>query len=567
MSELLSLVLPVKSTSLVAIGILAVAIVGLWWYILPKPIPGSIPYNKYASRRVLGDVPELLAHTAVSRNPFTFIIEQIHNLDSPIIQLFLKPMKRPIVIISEPRETEDILLRRTKEFDRGYFFKDVFDANIPYHHLVLDTNEQFKAQRRFISDAMSPTFLREVGAPHIHEAVNNLIKLWRLKTRLAEGRPFRASVDIKHAIFDAIWVIAIGENANGVNTQLDFLSGQPSSATFDVKDNAVVFPEAQNPGIFDAICRICEAFEQILSSPFPQLHHKILKLFPNLRKAYSLKDEAITRMLEQSRKRFAQPEKQKKTSALDYFLHRDNERAVKIGNHLSEPVIRDELLGFLEAGHETTSTSLAWIMKFLAAYPNNQMKLRNAIQAAFPGSKNPAPEEILNANIPYLDAFIEESMRVGQTAVSVSRRALVDTTVLGHPIPAGTEVYMMFNGPGYLKPPFAIADAARESQDRERDAKKFTNWNIETLGEFEPDRWIDPVSGEYDPRAGPLHIFGMGIRGCWGKKLAYVEMRITITLLMLNFSFGDLPRELADFEGQVFMTHEPRRCYVNLAEL
>ncbi|RDW62238.1 hypothetical protein BP6252_11671 [Coleophoma cylindrospora] len=567
MSELLSSVWPVKSVSLLAVVVLSVAIVGLWWYILPKPISGSIPYNKYASRRVLGDVPELLTHVAVSRNPFTFIIEEIHKHDSPIIQLFIKPMKRPIVIISEPRETEDILLRRGKEFDRGYFFKDIFQGNIPYHHLVQDTNEQFKAQRKFINDAMSPTFLREVGAPRIHEAVNNLINLWRLKTRLAEGRPFRANVDLKHAIFDAIWVIAIGENANGVNNQLDFLSGLPSSTTFDVKDSAVVFPEAQNPGIFDAVCRMCEAFETIVGSPFPQLHHKILKLFPGLRKAYSLKDEAITRMLEQSRKRFAQAEKQKKTSALDYFLHRDDERAVKIGNHLSEPVIRDELFGFLEAGHETTSTSLAWIMKFFATYPNNQTKLRNAIQAAFPDTKNPTPEEILNANIPYLDAFIEESMRVGQTALGVTRRAIVNTTVLGHPIPAGTEVYMMFNGPGYVNPPFTIADTARESQNRERDPKKFNNWNIETLGEFEPDRWIDPVSGEYDPRAGPMHIFGLGVRGCWGKKLAYVEMRVTITLLMLNFSFGDLPRELADFEGQVFLTHEPRRCHVKLTEL
>jgi len=102
-----------------------------------------------------------------------------------------------------------------------------------------------------------------------------------------------------------------------------------------------------------------QAIESIVSSPIPQLHHRILKCFPLLRGAYATKDKAIDDMLQLSRQRFQKSEKQIRLSALDYFLHRDDQRAEKIGDHLSEAVIRDELFGFLQA----VSSPSMWFRK------------------------------------------------------------------------------------------------------------------------------------------------------------------------------------------------------------
>jgi hypothetical protein len=591
MSQFLSQIVDTSSMAFRATLILffVVVLISIYWYLLPKPIPGDIPYDKVSRRRLLGDLPDLLKNIAVTRNPFDFLTERVQQIQSPIIQIWMKPFSRPIVVISDPRETEDILLRRTKEFDRGQFFKDIFNDNVPYHHIVLPTNEQFKAQRTFIRDAMSPVFLRDVGVPRVHEAAIDLVKLWHLKARIANGRAFKGFPDIKHAVFDAIWAIAIGEQAGGVNTQTAYLSGRQPSLDLNNGPDTVEFPEAPTPPIVGAIDLMIDAIEKVAPSPIPQPYHKFLKLFPTLRGAYATKDKAIDYMLEVSRQRFAGSEKQTKTSALDYYLHRNDQRAEKIGDHLPEKIIRDELLGFLQAvssslcpfslrgkfkklthteqGHETTSTTIAWIVKYLAVYPACQEKLRTALREAFPTTKAPSADAIMQSKIPYLDAFLEECMRLCNTAPAATRTAVVDTEILGHFIPAGTEVYMLFTGPGYLRPALRIPESARSQRVQEHKEKKNGSWDNETCGDFDPERWIETETGEFNPQAGPMHGFSMGIRGCWGRKLAYIEMRIMITFLMLSFEFAGVPEELAGFEQHVRLTNEPRTCYVRLKEL
>jgi hypothetical protein len=349
MSQLLSQIVDTGSMAFRGTLILfcVIVLISIYWYLLPKPIPGDIPYDKVSRRRLLGDLPDLLKNIAVSQSPFDFLNQRVLQIQSPIIQVWMKPFSRPIVVISDPRETEDILLRRTKEFDRGEFFKDIFNDCIGYHHIVLPTNEQFKAQRAFNKDAMSPVFLRDVGAPRVHEAAIDLIKLWHLKARVANGRAFKAHLDIKHAVFDAIWAIAIGEHAGGVNTQTTYLSERQSSLDLNSGLDTVDFPQAPPPPIEGAIDLMIGAIEKVAPSPIPQPYHKFLKLFPTLRGAYATKDKAIDYMLEVSRQRFAGSEKQTKTSALDYYLHRNDQRAEKIGDRLPEKVIRGELLGFL----------------------------------------------------------------------------------------------------------------------------------------------------------------------------------------------------------------------------
>jgi hypothetical protein len=80
---------------------------------LPKPIPG-IPYNEAAAKHVLGDVPAHLEALAKSGNMLDWMIGQLVKHNEPIIQLFLRPLGRPFVIISDFRETQDICVRRSR---------------------------------------------------------------------------------------------------------------------------------------------------------------------------------------------------------------------------------------------------------------------------------------------------------------------------------------------------------------------------------------------------------------------------------------------------------------------
>ncbi len=62
-------------------------------------------------------------------------------------------------------------------------------------------------------------------------------------------------------------------------------------------------------------------------------------------------------------------------------------------------------------GHDSTSQTLSWWVKIMAANPGPQAQLRAALRAAFPDTKTPTAAQILDTDVPYLDAVVEETMR------------------------------------------------------------------------------------------------------------------------------------------------------------
>ena len=105
------------------------------------------------------------------------------------------------------------------------------------------------------------------------------------------------------------------------------------------------------------------------------------------------------------------------------------------------PAIRDELFGFLIAGHETSSNTLLWGLKLLTMHQEVQDKLRSSLRGD--AGELPSVDEIVQSNIPYLDATIEEIHRLGGVASGNSRVALCDTQILGYHIPKGTDIIMV----------------------------------------------------------------------------------------------------------------------------
>ena len=135
---------------------------------LPHPIPG-IPYNKDAARSILGDVPEFLKYVKDNHGQaMEWWFQQVAKHDSPIVQLFLRPLGRPIVVVADYREAMDVLLRRHKEFDRSTIFEDVFGGVLRYHHIGQKTSEKVKAQKRLLADTMMPSFLNEASPRHLN---------------------------------------------------------------------------------------------------------------------------------------------------------------------------------------------------------------------------------------------------------------------------------------------------------------------------------------------------------------------------------------------------------------
>ena len=134
--------------------------------LLPRPIPG-IPYNKKASKRVLGDLLDLIN----APNDREWMVNQGIALNSPIYQIFLGPTSKPTVLISDWSEIVDITMRRFKEFDRSQLNIDGFNTVVSGSQVAMHSDDpRFKRNRELVRDLMSPSFLNNVSShsiPHI----------------------------------------------------------------------------------------------------------------------------------------------------------------------------------------------------------------------------------------------------------------------------------------------------------------------------------------------------------------------------------------------------------------
>lgn len=174
--------------------------------------------------------------------------------------------------------------------------------------------------------------------------------------------------------------------------------------------------------------------------------------------------------------------------------------------------------------------------------------------------------------MPYLDAVIEEITRCSQTASIVVRKAVHDTQLLGYHIPKGMNVYFLANGPGYIGPVDQndeISESVRSLTSRGSKDRAIPNWDPADVFEFRPDRCIKENNEglqSFNNQAGPVMQFDAGIRGCFGRKLAYLEIRTVLVLLIWTFELLPVPEKLGTYKAFDSLTHKAKACYLILKE-
>jgi Cytochrome P450 len=375
---------------------------------------------------------------------------------------------------------------------------------------------------------MSPSFLEGVVGPSIHTSTCQLIELWRERSRLAQERPFQADKDIIRNLVDVIIKATFGFEVNAVITQTKVVVGLSSIHLPADVDTPVEFPEAEDPKAYTSVRDLVDSLHIAQNSPFPKQHLTFaLKFYPYLVAARRWNEDMMGKRLQVAWDKFsanADQDDQVK-SAVDLLVQREAQMAKRQNRNVQYDtrVIRDELFGFFSAGHETTSTTICWAVKFLTKHQDVQRKLRSALRYAHKRAIKegdlPTSAEIARTEVPYLDAFIEENHRLGQAIPTVIRMATRNTVILGHHVPKGTDVFMLMNGPSYQSPALHVPESVRSTTCQ--DSKdKFGVWEDSEIGKFQPERWLvqDKNGGvKFNPFAGPAIPYGLGLRGCFGK--------------------------------------------------
>ena len=144
---------------------------------LPKPIPG-IPYDERAAKNLFGNLPETISYIKQNGVVMPWLTGQNAKHHAPLVQFFGLPFSKPTLILSDFQESQDILLRRTKDFDRASRSIESFQGSMPNHHLSMKSADpRFKGNKELVRDLMSPGFLADVrpslSSPSIVAMIEN----------------------------------------------------------------------------------------------------------------------------------------------------------------------------------------------------------------------------------------------------------------------------------------------------------------------------------------------------------------------------------------------------------
>lgn len=317
---------------------------------LPKPIPG-IPYKPASARSILGDLPALVAQVKEG-DLRSFFAGMTTQLDSPIVQFFGRPFGKPTLIISDFRTSQDILLRRTKEFDRPFSQIETLRGVIRNHHIsMLTSDPQFRKNRALVKDLMTPNFLHAVNAPEIWRNAVHFVGLWKWKARVADGRPFEAAEDVQHMTFDIIKNVAVGRDGRTMmewyfdQLRAEFDKDETTTTTKDGssedRDTAFPFPKPPRDETLEAQHRMNKALTPGMAVPM-RIFHAINNRRPYMREAYACKEKMLRRQVQLAVERHEAGEPL--DSALDFMIRREMGAAQKEGRApvFDSPAMFDE---------------------------------------------------------------------------------------------------------------------------------------------------------------------------------------------------------------------------------
>ncbi|KAI2620856.1 cytochrome P450 [Xylaria nigripes] len=561
----------------VALGTIFLSLYGLYQWLLPRPIPG-IAYNPKAVQSLLGDAPAMVKEVSLTHEFSVWCAKQVKQMNSPICQVFARPFSRPWVLLADFRESKDILTRRTKEFDKSSYLSEGM-ACMGSFHGIYPTGDKFRSNRQLIQDLMTTSFLHNHMGPAIYAKGSELMHLWEMKIALAQGRPFDAKQDFEHLSLDVMIQFAFGKNwvQTALSQQVDTIRTLgPSDVKIGTLDQPVIFPSGPIADFLHSVYGAARIVGKTVNALLPKLQTWWWSKQSWYNKVFDDKEKTMKESIATGINNLYSGHIE---TSIEHMLMREAARAEKEGREpdFDSRVIQDEAFGHIVGGHHTTSGAMMWLAKYLSDLPRVQTKLRSALYEILTAARQENRlftfDEIRQAKIPYLDAVIEEMVRVN--AVPVSREAMCDTQILGYPIKKGTQVFFMSNGPGFFSPPFAVDDLKRT--EASRTAKLNASWDgNRDPSIFEPERWLVrkqegegvlAADVEFDGAAGPQMGFGLGPRSCWGRRLARLEMRTITAMLIWNFQLLPAPHELSGYAGLEDIARTPQQCFMKIAKI
>lgn len=245
----------------------------------------------------------------------------------------------------------------------------------------------------------------------------------------------------------------------------------------------------------------------------------------------SMMQQLVERLIAERR---AQPHDNDARDLLGLMLHA---RDPITGGRLSDENIRNQIVTFLIAGHETTSSLLSFTLHALMTHPEAAQRAFEEVDRVVGGPEVLPSYEHL-AQLQYLEQALFESLRLWPPAPGFVVAPTAPTTLGGYPVTPDDPIILLLSA--------LHRDPAVWGPDPER---------------FDPARF-DPEATAARPD-NAWKPFGNGMRACIGRQFALQEAKLALALILQRFEL-----RLADPQYQLdiaeTLTFKPRNLQVRV---
>jgi cytochrome P450 len=340
--------------------------------------------------------------------------------------------------------------------------------------------EDWQRQRKVVTNALNPTHLRAFY-PRLKKTSERLLNRWHQCAQ--DGEEIDLCRELMRLTVDVTTQLAFGIDFNTIET-----------------DGPVI--------------------QRHMDKVFPMMHQRTNAPFPYWRYFKLSKDRALDRALKGLRdevetiiKNVRERMKSDRTlyDSPTNFLEAIIAAKEIEGVEFSNQDIFANVCTLLLAGEDTTANTIAWTANYFMQKPEYLGQARSEVDQLL-GDASVAHEMEHLSNMPFLEAFYNESMRLKPVAPLGAVEPLDDVKLLGFEIPRG----------------MVIMTLHRHIACQEQHFKEGT--------EFQPRRWLEGTTSPACPHDATAFIpFGTGPRFCPGRNLALLQIKQILSMLIKNF--------------------------------
>ncbi|HWE95577.1 MAG TPA: cytochrome P450 [Tepidisphaeraceae bacterium] len=402
------------------------------------------------------------------RDPLGFLSDAARRF-GPVFRHQLGPWV--FHLVSQPEHVRHVLQDNYRNYPRSWLYR--FARLVGGDGLVTSEGDVWRRQRRMVQPAFHPSRVGPL-ASLMTRATADMLDRWEGLEK--SGEPMDVVTEMA-----GLTLRIVGKTLLGVE-----LAGE----TDGVAGGAAVM----GPAVVEALKYLDHRFSHLLAPPVwvPTPRNRRFKA------AMRTLDRVVYGIID-ARRRMGEDT----GDLLSMLLAARDEET---GEAMTQRELRDQVMTFIGAGHETTAVALAWAVYLLSQHPEVAERMGEEVERALCG-RVPGIADV--PNLPFTRMVFEETLRLYPPVYAVARDVVADDAIGGFRIPAGSTVilcpYVTHRLPGVWE------DPTRFDPDR-----------------FSPERSVGRPRFAWFPFLGGPHH-------CVGNEFATMEATLVLAMIAQRF--------------------------------